>query len=238
MTATADRVVLITGATGGLGRVAAATFAADGARLGLVGTDHDRLTALALELGLAADRRVLAVADLADPEAARAAIGTVTARFGPVEVVLHLVGGWVGGTPVVDLELDEVQGMLDNHLWTTLHVVQAVVPGMVQRGWGRIIAVTSSFTANPVPNGASYAIAKAAEETLVRSLAREVGTSGVTANLVAVKKIDTEHERESAPSPKNAGWTTPEEMAAVLRFLCSDEAAAINGARIPLDGRA
>lgn len=238
MTAIADRVVLITGATGGLGRVAAATFAADGARLGLVGTDHDRLTALASELGLAADRRVLAVADLADPEAARAAIGTVTERFGPVEVVLHLVGGWVGGTPVVDLELDEVRGMLDNHLWTTLHVVQAVVPGMVQRGWGRIIAVTSSFTANPVPNGASYAIAKAAEETLVRSLAREVGTSGVTANLVAVKKIDTEHERESAPSPKNAGWTTPEEMAAVLRFLCSDEAAAVNGVRIPLDGRA
>lgn len=238
MTATADRVVLITGATGGLGRVAAATFAADGARLGLVGTDHDRLTAMASELGLAADRRVLAVADLADPEAARAAIGTVTERFGPVEVVLHLVGGWVGGTPVVDLELDEVRGMLDNHLWTTLHVVQAVVPGMVQRGWGRIIAVTSSVTANPVPNGASYAIAKAAEETLVRSLAREVGSSGVTANVVAVKKIDTEHERESAPSPKNAAWTTPEEIAAVMRFLCTDEAAAINGVRIPLDGRA
>ena len=237
MNATAGRVVLITGATGGLGRVAAATFAADGARLGLVGTDRDRLTALGTELGLAADRWVPAVADLADPEAARAAIDTVTQRFGPVEVVLHLVGGWVGGTPVVELELDEVRGMLDNHLWTTLHVVQAVVPGMVERGWGRIVAVTSSFTATPVLNGASYAIAKAAEETLVRSLAREVGSHGVTANLVAVKKIDTHHEREDAPSPKNAGWTTPEEISAVMRFLCSDEAAAINGVRIPLDGR-
>lgn len=237
MTATADRVVLITGATGGLGRVVAATFAADGARLGLVGTDRDRLTALATELGLAPDRWVPAVADLADPEAARAAIGTVTERFGPVEVVLHFVGGWVGGTPVVDLDLDEVRGMLDNHLWTTLHVVQAVVPGMVERGWGRIVAVTSSFTANPVPNGASYAIGKAAEETLVRALAREVGSHGVTANLVAVKKIDTGHERERAPSPKNAGWTTPEEIAAVMRFLCSDQAAAVNGVRIPLDGR-
>jgi NAD(P)-dependent dehydrogenase (short-subunit alcohol dehydrogenase family) len=127
--------------------------------------------------------------------------------------------------------------MLDQHLWTTLQVVQAAVPGMVERGWGRIVAVSTTFAANPAAKGASYAIAKAAEETLVRALAREVGANGVTANVVVVKKIDTEHERESAPSPKNATWTTPEEIAAVMRFLCSDEAAAINGARIPLDGR-
>lgn len=232
-----DRVVLITGATGGLGRVVGATFAADGASLGLVGTDLERLNALAAALGLRADRWVPAVADLADPKAARAAVDTVVERFGQVDVVLHLVGGWAGGTPVVDLDLDEVRGMLDQHLWTTLHVVQATVPGMVERGWGRIVAVSTAFAANPAAKGASYAVAKAAEETLLRALAREVASDGVTANLVVAKKIDTEHERESAPSPKNATWTTPEEIAAVMRFLCSDEAAAINGARIPLDGR-
>ena len=237
MTVNADRVVLITGVTGGLGRVVGATFATDGARLGLVGTDHGRLTALAAELGLAEDRWVPAVADLGDPAAARGAVDTVIERFGRVDVVLHLVGGWAGGTPVVDLDLDEVRGMLEQHLWTTLHVAQAAVPGMVERGWGRIVAVSTAFAANPAAKGASYAIAKAAEETLVRALAREVGANGVTANLVVVKKIDTEHERESAPSPKNATWTTPEEIASVMRFLCSDEGAAINGARIPLDGR-
>jgi NAD(P)-dependent dehydrogenase (short-subunit alcohol dehydrogenase family) len=238
MAANADRVVLITGATGGLGPVVGALFAADGARLGLVGTDRDRLTALATKLGLAEDRWVPAVADLSDPKAARGAVEAVVKRFGRVDVVLHLVGGWVGGTPVVDLDLDEVRGMLDQHLWTTLHVAQATVPGMVERGWGRIVAVSTAFVATPTANGASYAIAKAAEETLVRALAREVGTNGVTANLVVVKKIDTEHERERAPSPRNSTWTTPEEVASVIRFLCSDEAAAINGARIPLDGRA
>ena len=237
MNVNADRVVLITGATGGLGRVVGAAFAADGARLGLVGTDHERLAALAADLGLAADRWVPAIADLSDPTAARVALATVIERFGRVDVVLHLVGGWAGGTLVADLELDDVRGMLDQHLWTTLHVVQAAVPGMVERGWGRIVAVSTTFAANPAAKGASYAIAKAAEETLVRALAREVGANGVTANVVVVKKIDTEHERESAPSPKNATWTTPEEIAAVMRFLCSDEAAAINGARIPLDGR-
>ncbi len=233
----ADRVVLVTGATGGLGRVVAATFAAAGATLGLVGTDRDRLTAVAANLGLPEDRWAPAVADLTDPEAARAAVASVTERFGRVDVVLHLVGGWAAGMPVVELDRVDVRAMLDQHLWTTLNVVQAAVPGMVERGWGRIVAVSTTFAANPAAKGASYAISKGAEETLLRVLAREVGSDGVTANLVVVKKIDTDHERETAPSPKNATWTTPEEIAAVMRFLCTDDAAAINGARIPLDGR-
>lgn len=238
MNAEADRVVLVTGATGRLGRVVAATFAASGARLGLVGTDRERLTAVATDLGLAADRWTPAVADLSDAEAARAAVATVTERFGRVDAVLHLVGGWAAGTPVVDLAADDLREMLDQHLWTTLHIAQAAVPGMVARGWGRIVAVTTPFAANPAAKGAAYAISKGAEETLLRVLAREVAADGVTANLVVVRKIDADHERETAPSPKNAAWTTPEEIASVARFLCTDEAGAITGARIPLDGRA
>jgi NAD(P)-dependent dehydrogenase (short-subunit alcohol dehydrogenase family) len=82
-----------------------------------------------------------------------------------------------------------------------------------------------------------YAAAKAGQEVLLRSLAKEVAPSGVTVNLVALKAIDERHERETAPSPKNASWTTPEEIVAVIRFLCSNDAAAITGARVPLDGR-
>ena len=193
---------------------------------------------MATELGLAPDRWTPAVADLTDPAAARAAVDSVVERFGRVDAVLHLVGGWAAGTPVVDLAADDLRGMLDQHLWTTLHIVQAAVPGMVERGWGRIVAVTTPFAANPAVKGAAYAISKGAEETLLRALAREVAADGVTANLVVVKKIDVEHERETEPLPKNAAWTTPEEIASVMRFLCSDEAAAITGARIPLDGRA
>ena len=72
---------------------------------------------------------------------------------------------------------------------------------------------------------------------ILKVLAKEVGGSGVTVNVVAVRQIDTEHAREGEPSPKNAAWTTPEEIVATFRYLASDAAAAINGARIPLDGR-
>ena len=237
MTELADRVVLITGATGKLGRVVAATFASTGASLALVGTDHDRLTALAADLGVPSERWAPAVVDLTDAEATRTAVDAVIERFGHIDVVLHLVGGWAPGAPVVDLAAENLRTMLDQHLWTTLHVVQAAVPGMVARGWGRVIAVSTPFATNPLGKGASYAISKGAEETLLRALAREVASDGVTANVVVVKRIDVDHEREREPSPTNATWTTPEEIATVMRFLCTDDAAAITGTRIPLDGR-
>lgn len=231
------RVVLITGATGPLGHAVVRRFAGDGARLVLVGTDRGRLDTAAAGAALADDAWLPVVGDLRDPATARAAVADADAHFGRVDVLLHLVGGWAGGTPVVDLDPAEITSMLDQHLWTTLNLAQAVVPGMVSRGYGRLLAVSSPFAANPGPRGAGYAIAKSAEEILLRSLAREVGGSGVTANVVVVRKIDTTRERETEPSVRNAAWTTPGEIAETLAFLASPAAAAINGARIPLDGR-
>ncbi len=230
-----ERVVLVTGATGVLGRVVVARFAAAGARLGLVGTHLDRLTEVARDLGLDADRWAPGTADLRDDGEARAAVKSVADRLGRVDVVLHLVGGWTGGTAVVDLDPAELRTMLDQHLWTTLNIIQATVPAMIAAGWGRIAAVGSRPALEAVPKSAAYAVAKTAEDTLLRTVAREVAGTGVTANLVTVGTIDEKHERESAPTLKNATWTTPEEIAAAFLFLCSDEAAAMNGARLPLD---
>ena len=231
-----DRVVLITGATGVLGREVARVFAADGARLGLVGTNEDRLRGVAADLGLADDRWVAATGDLRQPEGARAAVAAVTAAFERVDVLAHLVGGYAPGTPIAELDPADITGMLDQHLWTTLHVVQAVLPVMVERGWGRILAVSPPIVSEPPPKLAAYAIGKVAQEVLLRSLAREVAGAGVTVNLVIVKAIDEQGLRTT--DPKKASWTGPDEIAAALRFLASDEAAAVNGARIPLHNRA
>lgn len=230
-------VVLITGASGHAGRAAVARFAADGARLVLAGTNRTRLDAAAAAAGLRDGTWLPVVADLRDPAAARSVVDAAQARFGRVDVLVHLVGGWAGGTAVADLEADEIRSMLDQHLWTTFHLAQAVVPDMVSRGFGRVVGVSSPFAANPGPRGAAYAVAKAAEEAVLRSVAREVGGSGVTANVVIVRAIDTGHERETARSTKNAAWTTPEELADTLAFLASPAAAAVNGARVTLDGR-
>lgn len=235
--ASVDRVVAIAGATGGAGRAAAAAFARAGARLGLIGTDEARLNALADELGLAADRWQAGVANLRDADETRAAVVAIEESLGPVDIALCLVGGWNGGTPTVDVSADDFDDMLGQHLYGTLNVVQATVPGMLARGWGRVLAISTPLVAEPGPRGGGYLAAKAAQEALLRTLARDLAGTGVTANLIIVRTIDVKHERESEPTPKNASWTTPEEIAEVMVLLASDAASTINGARIPLYGR-
>jgi len=237
MPADAPHVVLVTGATGALGRAVVRRFATDRGRLVLVGRHEDRLRRVADAAGLAADAWIPAIGELTDRDAAQAVVDTALARFGRIDVLVHLVGGWTGGVPVADLDPDVLRGMLDQHLWTTLHITQAVVPGMVERGFGRVLAVTSPFASSPAPKGASYAVAKAAQETLLETLSRETAGTGVTVNLVSVRTIDLRHERETEPTPKNATWTTPEEIAETFASLASPASAAITGALIPLDGR-
>ena len=233
-----ERVVLIAGATGGLGRAAAEAFAAAGARLVLCGTDRSRLAAVAADLGLVDGRWAPAVGDLRQPADARAAALTALDAFGRIDVLLHLVGGFAGGTPVVDLDPDETRQMIDQHFWETLNNVQAQVPGMIAQGWGRIVAASSVAAVNAPARSGHYAAAKAAQETLLRSLAKEVAGNGVTVNVVAIRAIDEAGERESVPTAKNAPWTTPDEIVATILYLCSEAASPINGARVPLDGRA
>jgi NAD(P)-dependent dehydrogenase (short-subunit alcohol dehydrogenase family) len=230
-----ERVVLITGATGDLGRVATEAFAADGARLVLGGTDETRLRDLATEVGLDDDRWIPVVADLRDADATRDALAAAAELFGPVDIVVHLVGGYAGGTPLADLDPADIETMLDQHLWTTFHVVRAVVPGMVERGWGRVMAVTAPVAAEPTAKSAPYAVGKAAEEALLRTLARETANTGVTVNLVVVRTIDVEGVRVT--DQKKSSWTEPDEITATLRYLASEDAAPITGARIPLFGR-
>ncbi len=233
----ADRVALITGATGGLGRVAAAAFAAQGTRLGLVGTDGTRLQSVAGDLGLGPGSWAAAVGDLRNATDAARVVAEIAERLGRIDIVLHLVGGWAGGSKIAELDPEEMRAMLDQHVWTTLHVARAVVPGMIERGWGRFIAISSTVALEGTAGMASYAVAKAGEEALLRTLAREVAGTGVTANVLVVRKIDTAHERDTGPSVKNATWATPEELVAAMMYLCSDQASVANGTRIPLTGR-
>ena len=234
----ARQVVLITGATGPAGRAAALRFAADGALVAINSSNADRVSAMIGELGLAPNAVAEVPGDLRDPVAAGAVVEAVERRFGRVDVLAHLVGGYASGTPVTELSREEVGRMLDQHLWTTLNVVQAAVPRMVARGFGRVIMVSSPFAATPGPRTASYAMGKAVQEVLIRTLAREHAADGITANIVVVRTIDAEHARDTEPTRSNAGWTTPEELAETLAWLASPAAAAVNGARIALDGRA
>ena len=227
-------VALITGAAGGLGRVLAADLAADGWDLALFGSSPDHLADLEAELGLEPDRVLCTAVDLRQSEAAAAAIDAVYRRFGRVDALAHLVGGWTGGTNVVDAADEPYASMLDQHLWSTLNVVRPLVPRMVAAGRGRLVAVSSPMAASPTAGMSAYAVGKAAEETLFAAIAREVAGTGVTANVVRVRAIDTKGIRVTDPHGKGATMTTPAEISAAIRYLFSDAAGVVNGERLSL----
>ena len=231
-----NRIVVITGATGGLGRVVAHRLAESSARLVLVSSSAEKLEALERELNLPQGRVLSFPVDLSQPEAAQSVLDAVISGFGRADILLQFVGGWSGGKSVAQVAVDDLSTMLQQHLWTTFYLAQVFGPHLAANGWGRVIVVSSPSVAAPPANGAPYTIAKSAQEALILTLAEELKGTGVTANALRVRTIDVQHARDNQPSPKTASWTTPEEIAAAVLYLCSDEASTVNGARIPMYG--
>jgi NAD(P)-dependent dehydrogenase (short-subunit alcohol dehydrogenase family) len=231
-----QRTVVITGATGGLGKFVTHRLAELGVRLVLVGTDADKLAELGKELPQSFEDWLAVPVDLIEPASAEKVLQAALARFGRVDILLHFVGGWMGGKPVVQVPADDIAHMLQQHLWTTFYLAQALVPHMFANGWGRLVIVSSPSVVVTPANRSPYTIGKSAQEALIFTLANELSGSHVTANALRVKTIDVGHERDRQPTPANRSWTTPEEIVAALLYLCSDAGQAVNGAHIPLYG--
>lgn len=220
-----NKVIVITGATGALGNRTAHAFAVRGHSLVLLDNDQSKLDSLARDLNLSAERLFTSVVDLRDGQAVRAAAEAVSARFGGVHALIHLVGGWTGGKTLVDVGEDELTSMLGQHVWTTFHLFQSFSPLLIKSRWGRVITVSPSTVSNPPPKRGVYTAAKAAQENLMLTLATELKEHGVTANIIQVYAIDVENKGKG---------TTPDEIVAAILYLFSDEAAKVSGARIPV----
>ena len=169
-----------------------------------------------------------------EPGEANAAAAAVAAKFGRVDALLHLVGGWTGGKTLLEAAPADLQSMLEQHVWSSFHAVRAFLPHLLANGWGRVIMITSPFAARPNAKGGPYAIGKAGQEALMLTLSQELRGTGVTANLLQARSIDAHGEKLSAPTAANAAWTTPEELSAAVLYLLSEEAGTVNGAKLPL----
>jgi len=232
-----NRVVALAGAAGGLGPTIARAFAGAGATLAVAGRSEPDLVQLLDSLELPESRRMATAVDLTDDAATKAWADAVVARFGRVDVVVHLVGGYKGGTTIADIpaaDWDFVHSLL---IKTTLNVARAFVTPLKANGWGRFIAVTSPRAQSPTSKTAIYAMSKAAADALLLALADEFKGTGATANAIAVNSIVTPEMRAAEPGKDYSKGTPAEDIAAAMLYLCSDEAAAINGARLPLTGR-
>jgi NAD(P)-dependent dehydrogenase (short-subunit alcohol dehydrogenase family) len=221
------RVIVITGATGILGNLTAKTFAAQGHSLALLDNDQNKLDVLTRDLNLPSERLFTSVVDLRNGQAVQDSAEAVSIKFNRVHALIHLVGGWVGGKTLAETGADDVESMLGQHVWTTFNLFQAFSPLLASNNWGRVITISPSTVSNPPAKRGAYLATKAAQETLVLTLAAELKERGVTANIIQVRAIDVDAAR------KGTG-TTPAEIVAAMQYLFSDQAGKITGARIPL----
>lgn len=222
-----ERVILVTGGTGSLGQGVVATLRARGAEV--IATAHRPTAPIP---GVAIE-----VADLRDAGTIGPLVERVVARHGRIDGLACLVGGFVGGA-FIQTDHATWQELIDLNLHTGMNVIRAVLPGMLERGWGRIVTVGARPALDPAPNMAAYAAAKAAVVAATRSLGRELRGTGVVANCILPSTIDTPQNREAMPKANPDRWVKPEQIGRVVAFLCSDDAAIINGAAIPVYGDA
>ena len=231
-----NRIAVITGATGQLGPAIARVLATNGAKLALCAPNADDLTSLALNLGFPESRVLTSPRDLMDEASALALADEVIAYYGHVDILIHLVGGYQS-SPLLSLPTETWEYMLNLNLRTAMNVMRALLPYLTANGWGRIITLSSALADRPSANSAAYSAAKAGLEALTLAVAQEGKDKGLTANVLLVKTIESAQDRAAAPAGKPTAGVTPEEVAALALFLCSDDSGSISGTRIPLYGR-
>jgi NAD(P)-dependent dehydrogenase (short-subunit alcohol dehydrogenase family) len=233
-----DRVIAVAGVGGGLGPVVVERLAAEGAIVAGADRSQETLDSLAADLGLPAERWDGRAVDLLDEDAARAWCAALVERFGRVDGLLHLVGGWRGGEPLHEAPLSDWALLHDLLIRTVQHTTRAFHDQLAAAGaHGRFVLVSAKQAQNPTNANAAYAAAKAAAEAWTLALADGFEPGGATANIVVVDAILTPRMREENPGKEFPTFTPAEDLAAAIAYLCSDAAGKMNGQRFALTMR-
>lgn len=224
-----DKVVLVTGADGGLGSNVTQAFLDAGAAV--VGTSRK------IQQSAFRNPRFTAVpAELSTFEDAKKLVDPIVARFGRIDVLAHTVGGFAGGQSVAETDDATFRRMFDVNLNSLFHMLRAAVPVLRQTGKGRIIAIGSRAALEPGPGVGAYSASKAAMVSLIRTVALENKDAGLTANVILPGTIDTPANRGVMANADFSKWVRPSTIAGLITWLAGDAGKDVNGAVIPVYG--
>ena len=230
------RVALVTGGTGALGGAVTRRLLEDGCRVAVTCRHQEEVDSLRAELGELGAGLVTIKADVTDEASVGHALEEVHRQLGAVEVLAHLVGGWHGGQSVHELPLETWRRVVDLNLTSAFVCCRAVLPEMLEAGWGRVVLVSSRTAKEGRVGQSAYAVAKEGVATLAEVIAEESCGSGVTASVIAPSVLDTPANRRAMPSADYTRWVSPDVAAAMVSFLVSDEAGTLRGAWLPVFG--
>jgi NAD(P)-dependent dehydrogenase (short-subunit alcohol dehydrogenase family) len=233
-----NRVAIITGGSGALGRAVTATLIKEAARVAVPYIVDAEVPLLEQALGAKHSGLFLLKTDVTVEDQVSRFVKEVEQRMGRIDILVNLVGGFWGGVSVADTSLADWQAMFDLNLKPTFLCCRAVIPAMRKNRWGRIVSVTSRTGLTGAGDFAAYAVAKGAIATFTVSLAEELLSDGILVNAIAPSTIDTEANRKAMPNAKHERWVKPENIAQTIAYLCSDSCSVTSGSIVPVYGRA
>jgi NAD(P)-dependent dehydrogenase (short-subunit alcohol dehydrogenase family) len=225
------KVVLVTGANGGLGSHVTKTFLDAGATV--VGTSRS------IQQSTFSSPNFVAVqGDTSNRHGAKAIVDQVLVRFGKLHILVHTVGGFAGGQTVAETDDTVFQNMFDVNLNSVFQTLRATIPVLRRIENGRIIAIGSRAAVEPGAGVGAYSASKAAMVSLLKTVAAENKDVGLTANVILPGTIDTPANRKAMPNADFSHWVRPANIAALALFLAGEAANDITGAAIPIYGHA
>jgi NAD(P)-dependent dehydrogenase (short-subunit alcohol dehydrogenase family) len=231
-----EKVAIVTGAAGNLGRAVSLALAAQGARVALVDLDEPALEEARAELSPGSGATGFA-ADLIEPDSVADMVERVLAHFGHIDILANIAGGFTMGPPLHETEDKDWDFMMDLNARTVFNCCRAVVPHMLARRGGRIVNVAARAATEGKGRMAPYCASKAAVITLTQSLAAEHKHAGINVNCILPGTVDTPQNRAAMPDADHGLWVPTSALADVVLFLASDAARCVTGAAVPVYGR-
>ncbi|HWU69204.1 MAG TPA: SDR family oxidoreductase, partial [Stenotrophobium sp.] len=223
----------LTGAAGNLGKAVAAAFEAAGWSLALLDVNDSFLRAAYTG---ATDRKLLLTADLMNPASVATAVESTLKRYGRIDALCNIAGGFAMGPSVHATTVADWQKMQELNVGTLLNIVRLVTPKMLAQGGGKIVNIGSLAGLKASAQMGAYSVAKGAVIRITEAMAAELRDNNINVNCVLPSVIDTPQNRAAMPDADPSRWVAPADLAAVIVFLCSDAARAIHGAAIPVSG--
>lgn len=227
------RHVVVTGAAGALGRAVVQHFLEQGARLALL--DHRMEHLLSAFPGLDNSQHLLVQADVTSLPSMADAAQRILGAFKQVDALVHIAGGFEMGEQVHAMSRESWDRMMNLNAWSFVAVTQALVPSMIERKSGSVIAVTAKTAARGAAAMAAYIASKSALQRLVEASAVELAPHGINVNSVAPSVLDTPANRQAMPGANPAQWVSTAVAAQTIGFLASPAAAALHGQHLTLD---
>ncbi len=233
MASESGRVVIVSGGAGGVGLAVTQIFAGQGDRVFVVEREAARGN-IAPHLN---ERIIFTPADVSDEASVSATLDGIQAQGGRVDVLVNVVGGYMAGQPVHELDAATWDAMMTLNLRTAFLMSKHAARHMIPRNWGRIINFSARAARDTAANAGAYAVSKAGVLALTEVQAKELVPFHITVNAILPSIVDTPANRAAMPNADFSRWPKAEEVARVVRFLASDDAALISGAGIPVYGQ-